>query len=89
MSTQNTVIGILGGIAVGAIAGILLAPDKGSKTRAKIAESAEETKDNIIENINSATDSFSEKIEELKKVGNDILEKGKTKLSKVEEKIAS
>ena len=33
MKTKNTLIGILSGIAAGALLGILFAPDKGSKTR--------------------------------------------------------
>jgi gas vesicle protein len=35
MSSNNIALGILGGIAAGAIAGILLAPNKGSKTKKK------------------------------------------------------
>jgi gas vesicle protein len=36
MSSGKLVLGILAGVAVGAIAGILFAPEKGSKTRKKI-----------------------------------------------------
>lgn len=36
MKNSNVLLGILGGVAAGAIAGILLAPDKGSKTRKKL-----------------------------------------------------
>lgn len=39
MNTSKVLLGILGGVAVGAIAGILLAPDKGSNTRKKILDS--------------------------------------------------
>ena len=38
MKNSDVVVGILGGLAVGAILGILFAPDKGSNTRRKIAE---------------------------------------------------
>ncbi len=38
MNTSKVLLGVLGGVAVGAIAGILLAPDKGSKTRKKIMD---------------------------------------------------
>lgn len=38
MNSNKVLLGILGGVAVGAIAGILFAPDKGSKTRKKITD---------------------------------------------------
>ena len=37
MSKTNVVIGVLAGVAVGALIGILFAPDKGSETRRKIS----------------------------------------------------
>lgn len=40
MKTNKTVIGILGGVAVGATLGILFAPDKGSNTRKKPSKKA-------------------------------------------------
>ena len=45
----NTVLGILAGTAVGAVLGILFAPDKGENTRRKIADQAIATKDTIAE----------------------------------------
>lgn len=38
MNSGKIILGVLGGIAAGAIAGILLAPEKGSKTRKKIMD---------------------------------------------------
>lgn len=42
MNSSKIVLGFLGGVAVGAIAGILLAPDKGSKTRKKIVSKSKD-----------------------------------------------
>jgi gas vesicle protein len=36
MKTSNVILGVIGGVAVGAIAGILFAPAKGTKTRKRI-----------------------------------------------------
>jgi gas vesicle protein len=38
MNSSKVVLGILGGVAAGALMGILFAPEKGSKTRKKIAD---------------------------------------------------
>ena len=72
MSTQNTVLGILGGIAVGAIAGVLLAPEKGATTRAKIADKAKDLKDNLNSNVDTTVDRVSEKLDVLKGNGVDV-----------------
>jgi gas vesicle protein len=47
MKTNKVVTGIIGGLAVGAILGILYAPDKGCNTRKKIAKKSTDLKDNI------------------------------------------
>lgn len=47
MNSSKIALGVLGGIAVGAIAGILLAPDKGSKTRKKILFKSKNFADDI------------------------------------------
>lgn len=62
MSRGNMVIGALAGVAAGALLGLLLAPEKGSKTRKKLAKlqskSTEEVKDKVDEIIHSATERF-------------------------------
>ena len=52
MKNSDVVVGILGGLAVGAILGVLFAPDKGSNTRRKIAEKGTDLKDNLKGNFN-------------------------------------
>lgn len=56
MSSSKVLVGFLAGAAVGALAGILFAPDKGSDTRKKIAGKADSLKS-----------SFSDFIDDLKK----------------------
>ncbi len=38
MNTGKAVLAVLGGVAVGALVGVLFAPDKGTKTRKKILD---------------------------------------------------
>ena len=37
MKADKLILGVLGGVAVGALMGVLFAPEKGSKTRKKIS----------------------------------------------------
>ena len=47
MSNTKTVLGFVAGAAVGALAGILFAPDEGKKTRKKIAGKAGDVSDSL------------------------------------------
>lgn len=49
-NTGKTLLALLAGAAIGAVAGILMAPDKGSKTREKIKDSLDEAKKNLKKN---------------------------------------
>ena len=55
-NSTNTMLGILAGTAIGAVLGILFAPDKGVNTRRKIAEQAISTKDTIVEGATELKD---------------------------------
>jgi gas vesicle protein len=47
MSRVNVAIGAVAGIAVGALLGVLYAPDKGTETRRKISTKSKDTADSI------------------------------------------
>jgi gas vesicle protein len=47
MSSTKVILGILGSVAVGAIAGILWAPAKGLKTRKKIVDKENDLRDDV------------------------------------------
>ena len=66
MSSKKVLLGVLGGIAAGALLGILFAPKKGSDTRKKISRKSEDITDNIKEHFNNVIDSVSEKFDKIK-----------------------
>lgn len=56
---SNTILAILAGTAIGAILGILYAPDKGANTRQKIADQAAATQSSITEGAIGLKDKLS------------------------------
>jgi len=60
-NNSNTIAAILAGAAVGAAIGILLAPDKGSNTRAKLKEGFDDAKGNIKDSLGATSDVLREK----------------------------
>jgi gas vesicle protein len=47
MESSKVLLGILGGVAAGAILGILFAPDKGVNTRKKLVDQGKDYSDNL------------------------------------------
>jgi len=78
MSKKNVLIGSLAGAAAGAIAGILLAPDKGSKTRKKISTKTKETADGIKDSFGNFVDSMVSKFSKATDEMTDKLERTKS-----------
>lgn len=57
-STGNSVLALLIGAAIGTGAGILFAPDKGSKTRGKIKDGYDDAKNNLKHKFEGATNQW-------------------------------
>jgi len=82
MKTSNVLLGILAGVATGALVGILVAPDKGSRTRRKILNKSEDLNDALNEKVEELTEmihTMTEKVESVKNETKDMIAKGKVK----------
>lgn len=85
MKTNKTILGVIGGLAVGAIVGILLAPDKGSNTRKKIIKKSTKASEDIKEQFDNAVNKLTDKYNSLLKKGEDLAEEGKQELNNIQQ----
>ena len=63
MNLSKVLLGVLGGVAAGAIAGILFAPAKGSKTRKRIVNKGTGYAKDVKEKFDKVTKDFSNQYE--------------------------
>ncbi|WP_445731409.1 YtxH domain-containing protein [Mariniflexile sp.] len=87
MKTSKTIIGVLGGVALGAAIGILFAPDKGKDTRKKIAKKSSEAKDQAINSFSDFLDTVSEKYNSLISKGEKLAKEGKKDIQNAKEDV--
>ena len=65
MNSSKVLLGILGGVAAGAIAGILFAPAKGSKTRQRIMNKGKGYADDLKEKFEDLYQDVSDKYKQV------------------------
>jgi gas vesicle protein len=83
MSTGKTMLGVLAGFAAGALVGVLLAPEKGSETRKKIAKMGEDYAGDLTDKFNELRDTINEKLGNVEDNGMKMVEKGKSKIDEL------
>jgi len=81
MANTKTLLGFLAGAAVGALAGILLAPDKGSETRKKISKKTSDLGESVKSSFNDFIDGVKESYASVKSEGEDVEEKSRMKIN--------
>jgi len=87
MSAGKVLLGVLAGVAAGALVGILFAPAKGSRTRRRILKKGENYADGLKEKFNEYVDNVSEKFEQVKDEVNAFTQKSKDKLEQAEKEV--
>ena len=83
MNTGKVILGVAAGLAAGALAGILLAPDKGTNTRKKIVKGGEDFRDGIKDRFYRVSDFITEKFDGSKKAAKDLVRNGKSHVNEV------
>ena len=71
MKKSNVVLGVLAGAAIGAMLGVLYAPDKGSNTRKKIHRKGED----IVDDLKGKAENLAEKVNDLSRKAAKLVDK--------------
>ena len=87
MKSGNVVLGVMAGIAAGAVIGVLFAPKKGSKTRKLIARKGEDFAESIKEKINEVLVEINEQCESFCHEAEFIVTKGKIKIEEAKNEV--
>lgn len=80
MKNTDIFVGVLSGLAVGALLGVLFAPDKGSNTRKKIAQKGTDVADNLKGSFSDFIAFIEDQYSNFAAETNDALEEGKAKI---------
>jgi gas vesicle protein len=83
----GTVLGMLGGFAAGAIAGVFYAPEKGSETRKQVLKKGEEYVDGVKTKFEEISNTVAEKFDSTKKGAEDLATTGMDKLDEVRKEV--
>ena len=91
MSASKVLLGVMVGLAAGALVGVLLAPESGTETRKKISKKGQAYADDLKTKFNDFMDGFMEHVEsakgEAREMANDIVDKAKSKFSEMKSEV--
>lgn len=85
MNNGKILLGVFAGIAVGALAGILFAPDKGSATRKKIVSKGSDYADELKSKFNEYIDAVTRKTASVKEGASDLISSAVSKTDHVKQ----
>jgi len=87
MSSGKILLGVLAGVAAGALLGVLFAPDKGWNTRKRISKKAEDYADELKDKFSEFLETISGKIEEAKEEVSDFAEQASVTAREVKKNV--
>jgi gas vesicle protein len=79
MKSANVLLGVLVGALAGAAVGVLMAPDKGSRTRKRITDMGEDYADNVRNAFDDLLDTVGYSYEKSKGKAEELMNKGKSR----------
>jgi gas vesicle protein len=82
MNSGKILLGVLAGIAIGAITGILFAPEKGSTTRKNIADKSDAYANKLGSQFKGFVEGMTEKFESMTNEAEAMAENGASKVAK-------
>lgn len=86
MKQGKVVLGVLAGLAAGAVLGILLAPDKGENTRKRIVSKGEGYIDDVKEKFSGVLNTINKKYDSLRHGTEELIISEKEKYNEIKEK---
>jgi len=89
MNLGKVLLGIVAGAAIGAAAGVLFAPKKGSVTRRYVSKKGKKYAGKLEDKFNDLIDSINEKIETVKDEATRIAKMGKLKADQLDAEVKS
>jgi gas vesicle protein len=84
MNSSKVLLGILGGVAVGAIAGVLLAPASGKKTRKRIMNKTKDYAGDLKDQLNDLKDNVSHKFNGYLEDAKEVIDRNEKLIAKIE-----
>ena len=87
MNTGKVLLGVLAGVATGALLGVLFAPSKGSRTRRRIVKKGEDYAEGLNEKFDTALARLSGKIKKVKDEVSDFKEQLHTRSEEVKDEL--
>ncbi|MDI5897549.1 YtxH domain-containing protein [Flavobacterium yafengii] len=87
MKADKIILGVLGGVAVGALLGVLFAPEKGDKTRKKIMDKSNDYADELKDKLDTLLGTINKKYEKIWSEGENLIAEGKSKFDDAKHEI--